>query len=48
MPLSTANLLDSIQDGAFETLENQEFVSPQRSNQDNTVNKYGLKITWQV
>ena len=37
----TANLPDSVQDDAF---ENQEFFPPQRSNQDNTVNKYGHKL----
>ena len=40
----TANLPDSVQDYSFENLDNQEFVPPQRSNQDNTVNKYGHKL----
>ena len=40
----TANLPDSVQDDSFENLNNQEFVPPQRSNQDNTVNKYGHKL----
>ena len=38
----TANLSDSVQDDALKNVENQEFVPLQRSNQDNTVNQYGL------
>ena len=38
---NAANLPDSVQDDAF---ENQEFVPPQGSNQDNAVNKYGHKL----
>ena len=40
----TANLPDSVQDDSFENLDNQEFVPPQRSSQDNSVNKYGHKL----
>ena len=40
----TANLPDSVQDDSFENLDKQEFVPPQRSNQDNTVSKYGYKL----
>ena len=40
----TASLPDSAQYDALGNLENQEFVLQQRSNQDNTVNKYGHKL----